>query len=134
MDTLINDEIDIRNLQTLAVAYVGDAYFHLFVRTKLLKYKYKVNDLHELSAKIVSAIYQSKAYHLIENMLTDDEKNIFKHGRNAKSRSSHSATNVEYHESTGFETLVGTLYLKNNFSRLNEILNASFDSIINEIL
>ena len=60
------EELDIRNLQTLSIAYVGDAYFHLFVRVKLLKYKYKVNDLHHLSSKIVSAVGQSKAYQEIE--------------------------------------------------------------------
>jgi len=125
--------LDIRNLQTLSIAYIGDAYFHLFVRVRLLKYKYKVNDLHALSAKIVSAVYQSKAYQEIESILTDEEKEIFKRGRNAKSRSTHSATNTEYHNSTGFETLLGTLYLTRKNERLNELANATFDIIIKEI-
>jgi len=126
-------DLDIRNLQTLSIAYIGDAYFHLFVRVRLLKYKYKVNDLHALSAKIVSAVYQSKAYQEIESILTDEEKEIFKRGRNAKSRSTHSATNTEYHNSTGFETLLGTLYLTRKNERLNELANATFDIIIKEI-
>ena len=126
-------ELDIRNLQTLSIAYVGDAYFHLFVRVRLLKYKYKVNDLHALSAKIVSAVYQSKAYQEIESMLTEQEKEIFRRGRNAKSHSTHSATNAEYHNSTGFETLLGTLFIKGNDDRLEEIANAAFEIIIKEI-
>ena len=127
------EEIDIRNLQTLSIAYVGDAYFHLFVRVRLLKYKYKVNDLHALSAKIVSAIYQAKAYQEIESMLTEQEKEIFKRGRNAKSRSTHSATNTEYHNSTGFETLLGTLFLEGEYDRLDEIADKSFDFLMSEI-
>ena len=126
-------DLDIRNLQTLSIAYVGDAYFHLFVRVRLLKYKYKVNDLHALSAKIVSAVYQSKAYQEIESMLTDEEREIFKRGRNAKSRSTHSATSTEYHNSTGFETLLGTLFLTNKDERLDELASATFDIIIKEL-
>ena len=135
MDKLkeICKQFDIRNLQTLSIAYVGDAYFHLFVRVRLLKYKYKVNDLHTLSAKIVSAIYQSKAYQEIESMLTEQEKEIFKRGRNAKSRSTHSATNTEYHNSTGFETLLGTLFLEGEYDRLDEIADKSFDFLMSEI-
>lgn len=122
-------ELDTRSLQTLSVAYVGDAYFHLFVRIKLLKYKHKVHDLHDLSSKIVSAVAQSRAYQEIESMLTDEEKDIFKRGRNSKSHSSHSASNTEYHNSTGFETLLGMLFLKGNYDRLEEIANAAFNAI-----
>ncbi len=122
-------ELDTRNLQTLSIAYVGDAYFHLYVRIKLLKYKYKVHDLHDLSSKIVSAVAQSRAYQEIESMLTDEEKDIFKRGRNSKSHSSHSASNTEYHNSTGFETLLGMLFLKGNHDRLEEIANAAFNAI-----
>ena len=126
-------ELDTRNLQTLSIAYVGDAYFHLFVRIKLLKYKYKVHDLHDLSSKIVSAVAQSRAYQEIESMLTDEEKDIFKRGRNSKSHSSHSASNTEYHNSTGFETLLGMLFLKGNHDRLEEITNIAFDVIMKKL-
>ena len=129
----ICEELDTRNLQTLSVAYVGDAYFHLFVRVNLLKYKYKVHDLHDLSSKIVSAVAQSKAYQEIESMLTEEEKDIFKRGRNSKSHSSHSASNTEYHNSTGFETLLGMLFLKGNYDRLEELTIAAFNVIMNEL-
>ena len=126
-------ELDIRNLQTLSVAYVGDAYFHLFVRVNLLKFKYKVNDLHHLSSQIVSAVAQSKAYQEIESMLTEDEKYYFQRGRNSKSHNSHSATNTEYHNSTGFETLLGMLFIKGEYERLYEIANAAFSSAMNKL-
>ena len=126
-------ELDIRNLQTLSIAYIGDAYFHLFVRINLLKYKYNVNDLHHLSSQIVSAVAQSKAYQEIEPMLTEDEKYFFQRGRNAKSHTSHSATNAEYHNSTGFETLLGMLFIKGEHERLEEIASAAFKIMIGEI-
>ena len=134
MDNLkkICSELDIKNLQTLSVAYVGDAYFHLFVRVHLLKYKYKVNDLHHLSNQIVSAVAQSKAYGMIESMLTEDEKYYFQRGHNAKSHTSHSATNAEYHNSTGFETLLGMLFIKGEYERLEEIANAAFDILVGD--
>ena len=124
--------LDVRNLQTLSIAYVGDAYYHLFVRVKLLKIKYKVNDLHSMSSKIVSAVAQSKTYQAIENILTAEEKEIFQRGRNAKSHSTHSASNVEYHNSTGFETLLGQLFIEGQYERLDEISEAAFNVAINE--
>ncbi len=128
----ICEELDLRNLQTLSIAYVGDAYFHLFVRTNLLKFKYKVHDLHEMSSKIVSAVGQSQAYKKIEKILTEEERAIFNRGKNTKSHTSHSASNIEYHNSTGFETLLGTLFIKNDFDRLEEIAEAAFDVFMKE--
>ena len=130
----ICEELDIRNLQTLSIAYVGDAYFHLFVRVKLLNYKYKVNDLHNLSSKIVSAVGQSKAYQEIESMLTEDEKYFFQRGHNAKSHVPHSATSSEYHNSTGFETLLGMLFLENKHDRLEKIAEAAFNVTIKDLI
>ena len=113
--------IDTRELSPLVTAYVGDAYFHLYVRTRLLKITHKIDKLHDLSAKIVSASFQADAYKKIEKFLTDEEKDIFRRGRNAKSHAPRVATVQEYHASTGFEALLGELYLKNNFARLDEI-------------
>ena len=113
--------IDTRELSPLVTAYVGDAYFHLYVRTRLLKITHKIDKLHDLSAKIVSASFQADAYKKIEKYLTDEEKDIFRRGRNAKSHAPRVATVQEYHASTGFEALLGELYLKNNFARLDEI-------------
>jgi len=121
------------DLSPLVMAHIGDAYYHLFVRVKLINYKHKVNDLHEISAKIVSAVSQSKSYLTIENQLTEEERYIFRRGRNTKSRSSHSATQSVYHNSTGFEALLGALFLEKKFARLNEIADAAFNVIMGEI-
>ena len=113
--------VDTRELSPLVTAYIGDAYFHLYVRTRLLQITKKIDKMHDLSAKIVSATFQADAYKKIEKYLTDEEKDIFRRGRNAKSHAPRVATVAEYHASTGFEALLGELYLKNNFARLEEI-------------
>ncbi len=113
--------VDTRELSPLVLAYVGDAYFHLYVRTRLLQFTHKIDKLHEMSAEIVSAVAQAEAYKKIEPHLTDDERAIFKRGRNAKSHAPRVATVAEYHASTGFEALLGELFLTNKISRLEEI-------------
>ena len=124
---------DTRELSPLVTAYIGDAYFHLYVRTRLLKISHNITKLHEISAKIVSAVSQAEAYKNIEKNLSDEEKNIFRRGRNAKSHAPRSATIAEYHASTGFESLLGELYLKENFSRLDEICEMAFNATIEKI-
>ena len=124
------DDVDVRQLNPLVLAYVGDAYFHLYVRTRLLSYEQaKVQALHSFSAQMVSAVWQAKAYQKIEDKLTDEEKAIFRRGRNAKSHAPRSSTVAEYHASTGFEALLGSLYLSEQNERLYEIAEMSFQVI-----
>ena len=121
------DGTDVRQMNPLVLAYVGDAFFHLFVRTRLLSYEQaRVHALHAFSAQIVSAVWQHKAYLGIEPMLTDEEKAIYRRGRNAKSHAPRSSSVAEYHSSTGFEALLGTLYLSEKFERLQELCEAAF--------
>lgn len=124
---------EIKTLSPLVLAHVGDAYFHLFVRTRLLQVTRNVTKLHDLSAQIVSATAQAKIYRELETFLTDDERDIFRRGRNAKSHAPRKATVAEYHASTGFEALLGELFLRQNFSRLDEICERAFDFAIKEV-
>ena len=115
------DKIDPKTLNPLVLAYIGDAYFHLFIRGRILSYEQnKVQVLNQFSAQIVSAVWQDKAYRAIEPMLTEEEKAIYKRGRNAKSHAPRSATVAQYHSSTGFEALLGSLYLQEKNDRLYE--------------
>ncbi len=123
------DEDEVKTLSPLVTAYIGDAYFHLYVRTRLLNVTRKISKLHDLSAKIVSAVAQAEAYQKIEMQLTDNEREIFRRGRNAKSHAPRSATIEEYHASTGFENLLGELFLRKNFSRLDEICELAFNAV-----
>ncbi len=128
------EAVDSKNLNPLVLAYIGDAYFHLFVRGRLLSYEQcKVQVLNQFSAQIVSAVWQAKAYIGIEPMLTEEEKSVFRRGRNAKSHAPRKATVAEYHMSTGYEALLGTLYLQEKYDRLYEVAEASF-KIISEAM
>lgn len=127
METSLNFPTDeIKTLSPLILAHIGDAYFHLYIRTRLLHVTHNVTRLHELSAQIVSAPAQAKTYRAIENFLTDDERDIFRRGRNANSHAPRKATVAEYHASTGFEALLGELFLRKNFLRLEEICELAF--------
>ena len=124
------DGVDVNQLNPLVLAYIGDAYFHLFVRGRIFSYEQcKVQVLHQFSAQIVSAVWQARAYQGIEERLTEREKAVFRRGRNAKSHAPRSASVAEYHASTGFEALLGTLYLEEDYDRLYELAEASFQVI-----
>ena len=125
---------DIKTLSPLVLAHIGDAYFHLYVRTRLLQKTKNIARLHDLSAEIVSAVWQSKIYKdTVEPVLSEDEKYFFKRGKNANTRKPRSSTIEEYHVSTGFETLLGRLFLTKNFSRLDEICSAAFEEFFSTV-
>ena len=124
---------EIKNLSPLILAHIGDAYFHLYIRTRLLQITHNITRLHDLSAQIVSASMQAKIYHAIENFLTEKERDTFRRGRNAKSHAPRKATVAEYHASTGFEALLGELFLRKNFTRLDEICERAFNVAFKEI-
>ena len=127
-------ELPVQQLNPLVLAYIGDAYFNLYVRTKLLSYEQnKVRVLHTFGSKVVSATMQSIAYKALEDGLTDQEKSIARRGRNAKSTVPKSATVGEYRSSTGFEALLGHLYLEKNNERLSELAEKAFAVITREM-
>lgn len=127
METRLDFPADeIKTLSPLVLAHVGDAYFHLYIRTRLLQVTHNITRLHDLSAEIVSATAQAKTYQAIESILTGSERDIFRRGRNAKSHAPRKATVAEYHASTGFEALLGELFLRKNFARLDEICELAF--------
>jgi ribonuclease III family protein len=113
----------------LVLAYIGDAIYEMYVRSMIIsgyadgKGGLPVNKLHKQSVGLVKACAQSKAIHRIMEFLTDEEKDVVRRGRNAKSGSAPKNADVaEYRYATGFESLLGFLFLKKDFSRLMEIL------------
>ncbi len=111
-------------LPVLATAYLGDAVYELYVRGYLLKKGYrKVRRLHEQATSMVCASRQAEFLRKIEDRLTAEEKEIAKRGRNAKS--GHAPKNIdirEYRMSTGFETLLGYLFLREQEDRIEELM------------
>lgn len=122
-----------KNVNSLALAYMGDAIFEVYVRRMLLeKGMMKPNMLQQKATEYVSAKAQSYiARTLLEkNVLTEEEAAVLKRGRNAKSATVRKNTDVQtYRYSTAFEALIGFLYLSSNFSRLDELIELSFTYI-----
>jgi ribonuclease-3 family protein len=115
------------------LAYIGDAYYELYIRKYLLdKGITKSNDLRKASVKYVSASAHLAIVGKIFEALTEKEKEIFKRGRNNSSvLKSKSAKTYSHQQSSGFEAVIGYLYLMNQESRLFELLNKAI-MIINE--
>lgn len=122
---LYGKDIKVDTLSPLTLAFTGDAVFSLFIREMLVcQANRPVGELHKLSVNWVKAEAQSKGMHAILPLLTEKETEIFKRGRNA--HTSHTPKNqsgCDYHYATGFEALVGYLYLKGEEERLKLLLN-----------
>lgn len=126
-DRYKKENINPRMLNPLVLAYVGDAYYHLYVRTRLLNFEQShVHLLNDFSMQIVSATFQVQAYEAIKDELTETEKYIFKRGKNAKSHAPRVASVHDYHISTGFEAVLGYLYLSDQQQRLDYLCEKSF--------
>lgn len=128
---LYDKEIKVDTLSPLTLAFTGDAVFSLFVREMLVcDANRPVGKLHKLSVNWVKAEAQSKGMRAILPLLTEKETEVFKRGRNA--HTSHTPKNqsgCDYHYATGFEALVGYLYLKDETERLTLLLNEVIKAI-----
>lgn len=117
---------DAKTLNSLALAYMGDAVYELYVRRHLLeKGHVKPHLLQKSSIEFVSAKAQNYIIHsfLDEGFLTSEEEAVVRRGRNAKSNSVPKNTDVQtYRYSTAFEALIGYLYLKQDFERLEQVI------------
>jgi len=117
------ENIDINSLPILTLAFVGDSVFDLWVRSKLVcKRKAKVNSLHKQAIKFVSAKGQAEFFEKIREMLTVEEIAVFNRGKNSKAIPPRNANPKEYAVATGFEAVLGWLYLREDEKRLEEIL------------
>ena len=107
----------------LALAFMGDAVFEIFVRTYVLSQGNRaVDKMNGDARKMVNAHAQSVMYHKIEFMLTEDEHRVLKRGRNANSHTvAKNQTAGDYRHATGLEALFGYLYLKGDIDRLKEL-------------
>ena len=123
--------IGLNEASPLYLAYIGDAVYELYIRTMIAKdANIPVSKLHKTATSFVKAKAQSETVHKLMEYLTEEEIKVFKRGRNAKSNTSaKNADIVDYRHATGFEALIGYLYLKKDFDRLNEILKKCFNDL-----
>lgn len=118
----INENM-LREYSALVFAYIGDAVFELAVRTHVvLAGNRKVKDLHHDTVEMVKAQSQAQFIREIYNELNEEEKDIVMRGRNSKSTPPKHADRSDYQLSTGFEALLGYLYLKGDEERLHELV------------
>lgn len=118
------EKTELVTMSPLVLAYLGDTVYETYIREYLIRQntQRKVNDLHKLAIKYVKAKAQATIIHEIE--LTEEESKIYKRGRNQKSNTSpKNADIIDYKHATGFEALVGYLYLNNEIERLQYIIN-----------
>jgi ribonuclease-3 family protein len=112
----------------LVLAYVGDAVFELIVRTRLSTEGAKMDRIHRSAVSLVSAKAMAEYYKKVEPCLTDEEAGVLHRGRNVKSHHIKSAGVTQYHMSTGFEALVGYLFLSRQEERLEELLRLALEA------
>ena len=114
------DEKDLRAYSPLTLAFIGDGIYDLLIRTLVVTdYRCSVNRLHQRTAHYVKASAQSRMIESIYSLLDEEEQAIYRRGRNAKMATmAKHATMMEYKRATGFEALMGYLYLKGDYSRL----------------
>ena len=114
------EDTDIRTYSPLTLAYIGDAIYELVIRTILVeKGNTQVNKLHQRASKLVKASAQSEIVEKLKPYLTEEEMGIFKRGRNAKSFTmAKNASMSDYRRATGFEALMGHLYLTEKWDML----------------
>ena len=114
------EDQDLRSYSPLTLAYIGDGVYELIIRTILVKKgNCPVNRLHKKASSLVKAGAQSAIMEVIEEELTPEELSVYRRGRNAHSPTmAKHVTMADYRRATGFEALMGYLYLKDDYTRM----------------
>lgn len=122
-------------LSPLSLAYIGDSVYELYVRTRVIEEhpNMPAHKLHLKTVKYVKAHAQSNSVTAMLGMLTEEETAVYKRGRNAKSNTTpKNADMADYRRATGFETLIGYIYLAENRDRLNELMSKAYEYAFTE--
>jgi len=128
-------EVDIKTYSPLTLAYIGDGIYDLMIRTIMVERGNRATSgLHKSTSKIVNAGTQARMIEALTERLTEEELAVYKRGRNAKSyTSAKNATIGDYRKATGFEALMGFLYLTDRMDRAIELLKQGLEEIAVEI-
>lgn len=136
IDTYIREQfgvgdVDIRSYSPLTLAYIGDGVFDLIIRSVVVgRGNTSPNRLHQRTSRIVKAQTQAQIIAYLEPQLTQEEADIYRRGRNAKSPTmAKNATVADYRKATGLEALVGYLYLTDRFERLVGLVKCAVDGL-----
>ena len=123
---------DIRSFSPLTLAYIGDAVYEIVIRTIIVeKGNAPVNKLHHKASSLVKAVAQKEAMGKILPLLTEEEEAVYKRGRNAKSyTSAKNASVIDYRIATGFEALMGFLYMMGRNERMLELVKIAVNNLV----
>ena len=132
---MTKDKKTVKNYNGTSLAYVGDAVIEVFVRSSLIDLGIsETGRFNELALLFVTAHAQSGAYAKAEGLLTEEEKEILLRGRNAKlTHRPKNQTQSDYRRATGFEALMGYLYLTGDAERARELFEKSYEEVIFDI-
>ena len=122
---------DLRTYSPLTLAYIGDGIYDLVIRSLVVaKGNTKASELHKRTSQIVKAHTQAMMMDVLLPLLTEEEQAVYKRGRNAKSFTmAKNATMSDYRKATGFEALMGYLYLQDEFERLVDLVKAGVEGL-----
>ena len=127
---------DIRTYSPLTLAYIGDSIYDLVIRSILVnKGNTPVNKLHQRASQVVKAQTQATMILALMDELTDEEKDWYRRGRNSKPHTkAKNASTMDYLEATGFEAVMGYLYLTGDMDRICELVNRGINILGLDIL
>ena len=128
-------EVDIKTYSPLALAYLGDCVFDLVVKSLILNQGNKqVQKLHKETSQIVQASSQSKMMRAIQEVLTEEEHQVYKRGRNSRTVTPAKNQSItDYRRATGFEALIGYLYLKKEYQRMLELIKLGLQDLKEDV-
>lgn len=128
-ETFAIADVDIRTYSPLTLAYIGDGIFDVVIRSIVVgRGNTPVNQLHHKTSRIVKAHSQAMMAEVLLDEMTDTEKDIYRRGRNAKSHTmAKNATVMDYRSATGFEALMGYLYLTDEMDRILELISIALE-------
>lgn len=126
----LDRDVDIRTVSPLTLAYIGDGIYELVVRSVMVaRTNTRAGLLHRQTSQLVKAQAQSQMMDTLLPQLTPEEESVYRRGRNAKSPTMAKNASVgDYRRATGFEALMGHLYLTDQTARLLELVKLALDT------
>ena len=128
-------DVDLRTYSPLTLAFLGDCVYDIIIRTVVVERGNRAaQGLHKKKSYLVNAKTQKEMIESIQDLLTEEEENIYRRGRNAKSYTTAKNASVgDYRKATGFEALLGYLYLDDKMDRVIYLIKEGLNRIGAEI-
>lgn len=129
------EDVDLRTYSPLTLAFLGDCVYDIIIRTVVVERGNRApQGLHKKKSYLVNAKTQKELVESIQELLTEEEESVYRRGRNAKSYTTAKNASVgDYRKATGFEALLGYLYLDDKMDRVMYLVKEGLNRIGAEI-